>query len=351
MPGRPADQDGTTDNHRLDRTYVRLALEGVLIFSIGVLCAFMVGIILCRKRLRQRNIHILVCSMAVGGVVFSLLVRPGMLMEEMRNQQMAVSYCGLYLILLDVEMVMVPITIVMMTIEQILHLQDTDKYIGSRAVQLSTAVLPWFLGITVGVARIVLGESVTNRNVYELGTNSSTARSVTGRPTDDPEWYRCAIVGSPAIINARHIVGILAGYFLPLTFLFITGILMLIIYCSRMRPSELPEAAHDTDEPDSIPTADSGSVVMVLVLNVVMIIILLVNIVLADIYDFYVIMNWPYSAVEMLTMILAMTLLTDIRRSVSRLCSINGDNYEMKPLLAGKNARKGEEPNATNMNK
>ena len=251
---------------------VRVTIYALIIFISSLIFFVLITVILTRPQLRRcfRN-HQLI-SAALGGIVFSLLVRPGTINVDLYiNLAPPKEYCNLFYFLSDFEVVFLPVTLLLMTTMTIVaekgDMEDKLKWWHKGGILIG----PWMIsGIFAVFRRYVLLYDDSYGNQY--------------RP---PIYYKGCEHGYVLGINRGSVITWVITLCGLTVSLFLALVVLLVRHCYTNRPRNEPvntlELAPIEQQPSETsvvkaPSTQWRRVAMVTVVDIMMIVVATLNV-------------------------------------------------------------------------
>lgn len=316
----PTQRTGEDPNARLQ---ISLAFtQSLFVFSVVFLSVVLLAMATLRGRLLHNFFNLSLCNLAIGGIIFSLLIRPGTIHEELSSAALTTGYCGFYLTFLDVETIFIPCVLITMTTERLIAIKEPENYSKrfKTPTKITLAAIPWLWGIGFGLIR---NYAMADGVIAHYGTlpddeyyNSHTHLSAVG----------CMIVFYDGNDHGFEIFGKIFATSIPVTLLGCGSVLLLVMFCQNKR------AAHtemDVDRPVVYPS----SVIYCMILNLIMIIILVTDALTLTFVASWANPHWKICSLELLVAILALTSLSDIRRTLTTVCCCRGNQEDEDYLI------------------
>ena len=291
---------------------VQVFIESTLVITVIVLSLLLLVLILTRERLRKRAFNQLLVSLALGCFLFSLLVRPGTILDENKHQEMNKGYCWCYLLLQKLEWFFFPLTFWMLAIERLLALHKPETYTKrTRKVAMGLMIgFPWVFALVFAVVvPFVLGsEAITHYGPFP----------------DDPDLdeelvsyfaqINCMMIYSKSSEEVDYILMILFSCTLPVCALGITSITLIVVFFKRRGVKVYDDSGELL--------VSTESIVLCLIMNISAVIIVLDERVRgsSDIISDFLHLHWAWAVVELIFVLLALFALPDVRHSAAQIC-------------------------------
>ena len=329
VPVMPTTRTPTEDPRDL-LTISHVVTESIIVGCV-ILLSLLVIVILCmRNRLYHNLFNQFLCSVALATLIFSLFVRPGTIHEEIRDARLSQGYCGLYLVLLDIEWIVLPYTLLLMTIERVLAIRHPQSYADKmiKPARVALVAAPWVFGIFFGIIK----NFAMNEDIQDNAANDHP------RPNHLAQ-VGCYVVAEKDIRNLQIMLGEVIGNILPIMVITLTAVILVVSFCRRRQGSVQTDLA--------VPYVHSSSVLLVVIADIAMVIVLIDDAAKITRLGPWVVTHWLFSAVEILALILAITLLPDVRSATSRLCCCYDVRDEYRTLV---NVNTSTQTSSTNSN-
>ena len=325
FPG-PGDTPGHADNHggpvieekpvetepadmRVFR--VRVFIESTLVIAVITLSLLLLVAILSREHLRKRAFNHLLVSLAFGCILFSLLLRPGTILDEDKYQEMNKGYCWRFRLLQEAEWIFFPLTFWMLAIERLLALHKPETY-TKKTGKMEMGVMigfPWVFAL-----------------VFAYGSTYDEDITHFGPYPDDPffdEASHFVRVKCMMIYTHSHSSPIVASYLMklfscaiPVCALGITSITLIIVFFKQ-------RGVKVNDNSGKL-LVSTGSIILCLLMNISAVLIVLDEVIKRVIsnaeYSDTLSLHWAWAVIHLIFVLLALFVLPDVRHSTARIC-------------------------------
>ena len=269
------------------------------------LSLFLITIILTNKATRQACTYWFVINAVLANLLFSLVVRPGTVQWEIEHEQVAHAYCGAFVILHQVEQLLVPAMLLMFNVDRMMYVRDPNSY-GQRmklSVIVAMLLVPWIASLALGLISVhgFLGEVSVSKQSSVYNRNATV--------------HTCG-VSYEKYHNSQLIYQAVLCLILALASLMVT-VLILVFWC-RFRRAAFLNRAYSQLEAETA-TSVRKAFVIVCVLNLAFLFLFISHFLIVE-FLMFLNTHLIYFVFELLEVIFFVTLLPELSSAAQRLC-------------------------------